>query len=347
MDEFEQARDLTYQLGYFPSEVKWGDMQIMAPDHEAVIEAFRHRSMSPIESEAYQSAVVDHYQSTSPEFGGLWGPATKQVFAPNNELILEGKQRFCYVPDRKLTQDQIDSIEDPEVREVCGTFANAAPATGSGNWKGCHDETGWHSLLVDVDMRGISTHFRAVWTQVIRACQVEVARICGLQIRFRDKAAGRDQITGEDISIDRANTNLTFVSRSNGWIGLATVMRGVGCSTMQWLRLLSTFNPRQIVEDLVTLVLHELGHNMGWGHQRGGILNATLTRNRQRRIATSDPYYRLCRSGYGTTPFPLDDGEPEPPPDDPDTPIEQRLARLEVQMDLLTDLVGRLWEKVN
>jgi hypothetical protein len=135
-------------------------------------------------------------------------------------------------------------------------------ATGSGSWKSCHNIGNFHAAKVFVHEEQLPSFLKPVWGDVWSRCQAAYMDI------------GHKWILTEDES--QANTTISFVPRSNGWIGLAIVGEQESCTSQIWARFLSTYQPSNIVNEWTTLIMHELGHNAGLQHSRGGVMNPSI-----------------------------------------------------------------------
>lgn len=176
-----------------------------------------------------------------------------------------------------------------------GPEAATLPLVGTGNWPRCHGIGEFHAATVDIKP-GMPSHvaplFDAIWERT-RKCYDAI----GLRLIRRDGGSG-------------GNISFEFVTRSNGWIGLAIVGQGQSCSGKIWCRYLATWRPSNVLSEWTTLVIHELGHNVGLGHTRGGIMNPSLLSG----LAPTwrgDPAEAQLRRWYGGVPVPDDDLLPD------------------------------------
>ena len=140
-------------------------------------------------------------------------------------------------------------------------------AVGSGSWpKGCNpDNPAVHSVLYYVNDSRMPLYlkdsFEESW-DLMRKAYADV----GLEVR-------------RSSSSSNYNSLVTF-ERGRGWIGLAIVGRGQTCRTRMWAKFDtsygSSFSRVRLVNQWAFLLAHELGHNCGMSHTRGGIMNASL-----------------------------------------------------------------------
>lgn len=206
------------------------------------------------------------------------------------------------IREKPLTYERKEDVPQEVLDEmiVCGVpeFASVGdrPLIGGGNWPGCHGVGNYHSATVAFDMRGCPAHVRPhmeeIWRRVVKAY-----RQVGLLL-VRDDANTRPNIAA------------SWVTQSDGWIGLAIVGSGQGCSDSIWCRYLATYRggstDEQIINQWTTLVMHEIGHNCGLSHSSGGIMNPSLI-NGLAPTWEGDPSERTLRAWYGG------EAVPEPP----------------------------------
>ncbi len=166
---------------------------------------------------------------------------------------------------------------------------DVAAMTGSGSWKGCHDVGDYHAATIYVDIDTLPDFLEPHWETIVKRV-VAAFEDVGLRFTFT-------------LDRDLANIVMSFVKRSNGWIGLAIVGSGQSCGSQIWCRFLSTYQPRDILGNWVILLLHELMHNCGGRHTRGGIMKPVLTPG----LAASwrgDPSEPILRRMFGGVPIP-------------------------------------------
>jgi hypothetical protein len=194
--------------------------------------------------------------------------------------------------------------------------ALTAEAIGSGPWKGCHAIGNFHSAIVMVDETNLPAWLKPLWVEVLRRVQQAYDEI-GLRFVFvtEDRV---NYLTGKKFEGSH-QTALSFVTSSDGWIGLAIVGgSGMTCSsTPIWLRLLATYtggsSNEARIQQWTSLVKHELGHNCGLQHSRGGVMNPSIV-NGLPVSWSGDPSETLLERLFGGERVPAADPGPTPGP---------------------------------
>jgi hypothetical protein len=251
--------------------------------------------------------------------------------------------RRCAFPDFLPPKDAHFQFEDPRLQEVmCRLQETGIEAVGSGNWPRCHGVGNYHSASVRIDMTGIASFLTPIFKDVLSDVRIAYAKV-GCLFRFVD-SNGKDMVTGEQFN-GPININFSFVQRSDGWIGLAILGNNQGCSSRIWCRYLATYRPSNVRREWVTLIKHELGHNCGSGHLRGGTMNPSIVTGLPSTTwGSSDPFLPWLNQRFGGQPVPIDDN---PPP----TSLEERVARLEtaerVHWQQMTENTRRIKELEN
>ena len=169
-------------------------------------------------------------------------------------------------------------------------------ATGSGSWPNCHGIGDFHCAKVRVNPEGMPTFLKPVFDQVLNR----------VRAAYRDMGLSYDWV-GEESTFH--NTSINFVPRSNGWIGLAIVGQRESCSSKIWARFLATYKPNNVLNEWTTLIMHELGHNAGLHHSRGGVMNPSIVQG----LAPTwrgDPSESILANYYGGEPIPGDNTPP-------------------------------------
>jgi hypothetical protein len=179
----------------------------------------------------------------------------------------------------------------------CGCPDIVPDAVGSGSWRaGCPSVSEWpnnHAAIYKVNKSRMPSYlnetFEESWVLMAKA-YADV----GLAIVRRD--------TG-----DTYNSLVTF-EPGRGWIGLAIVGRNHTCGTRMWAkfdtRYGSSFARDRLVNQWAFLLAHELGHNCGLSHTRGGIMNPSLINGtfHADQWRRSDPAFSSHKRWYGGEP---------------------------------------------
>ena len=166
------------------------------------------------------------------------------------------------------------------------------PATGSGSWIGCHGIGDFHCAKVCVNQSGMPNFlgpvFEYVWERVASA-------YADIGLKYERVESGNAD-----------NIDFSFVQSSRGWIGLAIVGQSESCSSSIWCKFLAKYQPANVLNEWTTLIMHELGHNAGLHHSRGGVMNPSIVQG----LAPTwrgDPSEPILVRYYGGKPI-------EPPP---------------------------------
>lgn len=207
----------------------------------------------------------------------------------NDERVEDAISKYRdFMQVTTLDLDSLFSIER------CGC-PDISPLTGSGSWPvGCHQE--WpsnHSFAVYFTESTRPQHwnntFQDAWDLVISA--------------YSDIGIAFFETTNRS----KANTIVTW-QRGAGWIGLAIVPNSPRCGQQIWAKYDnsygSSFSRERMVNQFAYLMAHEFGHNMGLGHTRGGIMNASLTNGTFSETQwRNDPAYSTLRRWFGGEPI--------------------------------------------
>lgn len=280
--------------------------------------------LTKFHEEQFTRRSLEHHNRL-PVFDGQVGPAT-------DDLLHKDILTRCPVPDYAPPKGVVFQFDDPALQEVVLAMQQAEPALGVGNWKGCHSFDGVHCVSVLVNQANLPSHLQPVFLDVLRIVQKAYADV-GLLILFLD-AAKKDLLTGSirDIGI---NIDMSFVRSSDGWIGLAIVGTNQGCSSRIWCRYLATYtgggSPATITQQWVSLIKHELGHNCGFMHTQGGVMNPSLINGLPHEWAANDPTTPKLKQQFSGVPVPVPgQPKPDPKPDDPKPPSD-----IQAQLDEL------------
>lgn len=245
----------------------------------------------------------------APHLVSLTHPLVKSAIASYQEFNALALEPLCMCEHGRRANP--DGEIGPATRElfkgrICGCSdygAKVSPVVGIGSWKECHGIGDYHAATVYVHVADMPSFLRPVfdeiWDRVVRSYED-----IGLRwIRTFER---------------NANIDFQFVNRGAGWIGLAQVGHQQSCGSALWCRYVSGWQPSNVVAAWTELIQHELGHNCGLQHSRGGKMNASL-------IIGGDPSWDgdpskiILERLYGGVPIPGDEPPPGPPGDDPRT----------------------------
>lgn len=220
--------------------VKRADLLTIPLSHPAVKEAVR--SYQDFQSEILEPFSLAIHNRSAIHDGEI-GPATRALFAVER----------CGCPDYPTAEALADGL--------------ILEATGSGSWPAncLPDWKDTHAITIAVDDSGMASFLRPVFeTEVWARVQKAYSEIGVMLVRQDDNP--------------RANLQTSFRSSVGGMgaIGLAIVPNGQTCQMSVWNRFKAGYQPRNIVNEWVTLIMHELGHNMGLNHSRGGVMNPSI-----------------------------------------------------------------------
>jgi hypothetical protein len=239
--------------------------------------------------------TLKHYMRPSIADGDV-GYATREL------LMIER----CGHPDYGYLDDNGNIVR---------TSVPAHMAQGVGNWRGCYGVGAFHAVRIRVNDSNLPAFLRPHWPEVQRRVAAAYAEV-GLRIIWDNSQPG-------DIEV-------SFVRSSTGWIGLAILGgNGRGCGTSPiWAKFLADYKGGNSAESIITqwttLVKHELGHNCGLEHTRGGVMNSSIVNGLQ--ISwKGDPHWQTLVRKFGGVPLP--GGTPGPGPG-PLPPIGTPVPRL-------------------
>lgn len=301
--------------------VKPADLAALKLEDPAIREGIRGLSRMMVQDYAVQHALKTG--STQPPFDGKADAAMMAVL----------ETARCDVPDYPPPPGAQFAFEDSQVQEVCKVW-QASPAVGGGNWPRCHNIGDFHCVYVKVDETNRPSWMTdAILLQVMKNVQDAYAAM-GQWVVYVN-AQGKDYLTGKDESAQHVDTKMSWVRSSSGWIGLAILTLGLGCSDEIWQQFLGTYtggsSDAAKITQWTTLVKHEHGHNSGCQHTNGGVMNPSIVNGLPIEWTASDPSTPRLKSWYGGAPVVPPGGTPTPPNPPIPTPgtVEQRLKWLE------------------
>lgn len=316
--------------------VKQSDLKNLSITDPVVVQALR--SLSLMDPARYAEVVVAKHMRP-PDFDGQFGPALQ-------EFVQLGR---CPVPDHAPPPGVVFAFDDPWIQQVVERMQkNAAEPVGSGNWPQCHGIGNFHCAIVRVDASLMPSFLQPIFKDVIVRVQQAYAGV-GLLFRFISEA-GIDLLTGDNLSGESVNSEMSFVNSSDGWIGLAIVGQNEQCSDKIWCRFLNTYKggntPDQIITQWTTLLKHELGHNCGRSHTQGGVMNPSIVNGLPAEWVPGDPSTSWLKSQFGGVPVPIPGGGTPTPPAPPVATIEKRVEDLELQMLIQRGMTKALAEMI-
>ena len=233
----------------------------------------------PIVTTAVQSYQEFHSQTAEPLIAKHHPQRLSAAIVPDGDVGPATRDLFalprCGHPDYDGTQ--------PMVAEA-----------GQGNWRGCWGVGDFHSAIVRFTNEPpgfLQPHIDEVWSRVVDA-------YADMGCLFIREDNGR-----------RPNITVEFTV-GQGWIGLAIVGQGETCGTTIWAKFDRNYQPRNIVNEWTSLLMHELGHNSGLGHSRGGIMNPSII-NGLPPTWRGDASEQLLIARFGGVPVPRDDAPGE------------------------------------
>lgn len=244
--------------------IERGDVEFLNFNHPAVVEAIA----------SYQQFMINTLEPISfavhergPVADGLIGPAT--------EMLLDVKR--CNCPDFAMPGDH-----------------HTDEATGRGSWPaGCYpnDWPETHAIKIRFDTSGMKSFLADVFdSQVWPTVQRSYADIGLMLIREDDN--------------ERAHLQASFVRPNGNWIGLAIVPGATSCTLSIWQRYDRDYQPRNLVANWVSLLKHEIGHNLNLGHTSGGVMNPGIINNLPTQwFGVGDPSEPILRRFFGGEPI--------------------------------------------
>ena len=220
-------------------------------------------------------------------------PAIRSAIASYQDFMIQNLDPLCLEEHGRPAQ--CDGQIGPATMRMmelprCGCRdydPNVKPAVGKGNWPRCHDIGDFHAATVHVNEGGMPSFLKPVFDEV-----------------WQRTVAAYDEVGLRFIRVDDngANIEFSFVRGSRGWIGLAIVGQGQSCGSQIWCKYLASYKPSNVVREWSTLVMHELGHNAGLQHSRGGVMNPSVIRGLPASW-TGDPSLPILKRYFGGEPI--------------------------------------------
>lgn len=313
------------------ANISQNDLKLLGPDDDVVIRAMV--SMSRMDSTLYSKHVFEKH-NRAPMFDGVMGPAM--------QAMLEDPIGRCPIPDFAPPPNVSFLYDDPLLQEVVErmqlteAMATEAPAIGTGNWKSCHNIGQFHCAAIRVNAAGMPAHVAPHFKTILTRVQKAYADI-GLLFVFVDMNKV-DILSGLQWQ-SNINSEMSFVSNSNGWIGLAIVGTNEGCQSNIWCKFLASYkggsSQESVITQWVTLIMHELAHNCGRSHTNGGVMNPSIVNNLPGTWPIGDPSTAWMKIRFGGIYVPIPGGLPPivvPPDNPPIGSIEQQLAALRAEI---------------
>lgn len=199
-------------------------------------------------------------------------------------------------------------------------------ATGSGSWSGLPDgepvgcdpfnpdhQQQYHSVRLSIDTDGMPRKIKQYYERAKKAIQ-ECMRQKGLAVRFVSPN-------------EPAELRLAFKFIRGGVIGYFYVLNQSTCKLTLTGKLDTDYAPSQWLM-WSTLAIHEaLGHGIGFGHSRGGIMNPSIIRpntdSQGNPSWINDPFESRIDQFFGGEVVPLVTADdPDEPPEPPTPGIE-------------------------
>jgi hypothetical protein len=327
----EYAIRRAWQLGHFwnPANpngmnVKQSDLKNLNIRDQVAIDAFRSLAMSDVGN--YARHVFEKH-GRPPQFDGQFGPAL--------QAMIEDPAGRCPVPDYAPPKGVVFAFDDPSLQQVVEQMQirGIQAALGNGNWQSCHSIGNAHCATVMVNPARMPEFLKPLFKTVLTRVQKAYADV-GLLFRFLDQSK-KDILTGEVFDTN-INIDMSWESSSSGWIGLAIVGTGETCGGRIWCKFLNTYKggstDEAIISQQTSLLKHELGHNCGFGHANGWVMNPSIVNNLPPEWHPSDPTTLKLKRAFSGVPVPVPGSAPNPNPD----PIPQPPAdRVQEQLDAI------------
>jgi hypothetical protein len=304
------------------------DLMTLQPSDPVVVAAMI--SMSRMEPARYAKHVAEQH-GRAPHFDGEIGPAIAAMVSEENAR--------CPIPDFAPPPGTSFLYDDPDLQLIVERMqldAITEQAIGPGSWQNCHGQNGIHCMSIRVNPANMNPRVVPLWRQIMINVRNMYAGV-GLLIKFIDMN-NADMLTGEKFT-STINSDLTFVLRSDGWIGLAILAQREACGGRIWLKLLASYlggtTDAQIINQQSTLLAHEIGHNTGMGHTaQGWVMGPAITNGLPVGIwHPNDPATPRMKREFGGVPVPIPGGTPTPPTP-PASTLEDQIRALQVKSDI-------------
>ena len=209
-------------------------------------------------------------------------PIPDGEIGPATEMLLDLKR--CNCPDFAMAGEHFEE------------------ATGRGSWPaGCYPDD-WpetHAIKIRFDTRKMKSFLSDVFdSQVWPSVQKAYADVGLMLIREDDN--------------ERAHMQASFVRPDGNWIGLAIVPGHTSCVLSIWQRYDRDYRPRNLVPNWISLLKHEIGHNLNLNHTSGGVMNPGIIDNLPVQwFNVGDPSEPTLRRFFGGEPIDVPDPGPK------------------------------------
>lgn len=274
---FTQMKERLWELGHFnnpenPTHLRYEELGVLEPSSTSFQTALR--SFQEFMAPDYMAMGV-RYLNKTPKLDGVLGEASRALF----------EVQRCGCPDYPI---------------------EGQAGGGSGSWpEGCHPEyPDDHVMSIYLNKSNMPSFLgsrddpNSACERALDLCIRSYARV-GLRIIRLQSASS-------------ASSVMSF-TRGRGWIGLAIVPSSFSCRMGQiWAKFDTSYSPSALIDQWARLFAHELGHNCGWGHWRGGIMNPSIIGGVYDVDEwVNDPSWERVKRSFGGKP--IDNGGPTPP----------------------------------
>ena len=188
----------------------------------------------------------------------------------------------CGCPD---PQGPIDSDGVPE---------SSLELLGSGSWPhDCHTP-GIHEVRIKIDYSRMPSFLEPIIGEILDLVKSAYLTM-GMTLSFVESGP--------------VNIDFSFERLRGSTIGLARVPNNPGCSSRIWCKYDPGYQPSDLINQWARLIAHELGHNMGLHHTRGGVMNSSILSGVfDANEWVGDPSERFFKAWFGGH------EQPQPPP---------------------------------